>query len=202
MTERQNDIFTGASDHQVVDLLQEQVRLFRAWMQPNVIVDVYPRRAVNMLYFRIRNVGHTPAFNIRVTVDPDILLGTDERSSELNIFNQAISVLGPRDEISFFFDSALELFDKPEAVTEFKATTVYHDADGVEYKRQFQLNLNLLKGLAIELPASDKVLDQLERIHREVEKIARYADSLRSKELQKQYREHQKRIKSGSQTER
>jgi hypothetical protein len=201
MTKSAGSLLSNSHEHQIMELLQEQVTLFRAWMQPLVIVDVYPRRSINLMYFRIRNVGQTPAFNIRVVVDPTLTLGTNTLSSELNIFNQAIGVLGPKEEISFFFENAVSLSERPEIITQFQVTTTYRDLDDKEYTRTFEIDLNLLKGLAIELPASDKVVDQLERIRRDIEKLARYADRLRTRELQSEYDRFQERSATEHQTE-
>ena len=60
----------------VAETLKKQTQLLDKLVRPYVIADVYPRRPVNMLYFRIRNVGRTPAYNIRVNVNPPIQFGS------------------------------------------------------------------------------------------------------------------------------
>jgi len=81
--------------------LSNQVNLFEKLVRPYVIVDVYPKRSINMLYFRIRNVGKIPAYQITVAPKEEIPF-RKQSSSDLLIFQNPISAIGPGEEISFF----------------------------------------------------------------------------------------------------
>jgi len=140
------------------------------------------------LYFRIRNVGHVPAYQIRLVVDPPISI-RDRVVSELNLFQRGIGVLAPHDELSFFFDSAIELFNNPDAVLQFSIRIDYVGPDDEEYADEFPIDAELLRNLAVELPPSDKIVEQLKRIQRELERLARYADELRMQDLRQRLEE-------------
>src|SRR3990172_9386295 len=108
------------------DILLKQTEVLARLTRPYVIVDIYPRRSVNTLYFRIRNTGLTPAFNIRTKIHPPIPL-RQRLSSELNIFSRPVGVLGPKEELSFFFDSAIELFSRENPIFQFDVGLEYSD---------------------------------------------------------------------------
>ena len=176
--ERQEDL---------LEMLRKQTQALDKLARPYVITDVYPRRSVNMLYFRIRNVGLTPAFNVQAHIQPPIPFGR-RMSSDLNIFDRPIGVLGPREEISFFFDSAIELFRKEDSILSFEVQIYYTDVGETPYEQAIRIDIDLLKHLSIELPASDRVLDELELIKRHLQEIARYVETLRHKEMQERWK--------------
>lgn len=166
----------------VVDLLTRQAEALEQMARPYVIVDVHPRRYVNMLYFRIRNVGQTPAFNVQVRPRETVSI-VGHSSSDLNIFQQPIAALGRDDGISFFMGSALELFDEDEPALEFEVDVQYEDSRGTLYEDRQPVNVGLLRDLAIELPAADEMLRKLERTRKEIEKIGRYTERLRRRDI-------------------
>jgi len=186
-----NDEGTQDAQKLILNLLAKQTEILERIARPYVIVDVYPRRYVNMLYFRVRNVGQTPAFNIRMTPEPPIPI-VGRLSSELNIFQQPIGVLGKEEEISFFFNSAIELLSKEDATLQFEVRLEYTDSNGSLYKQVLPVNVDLLRNLSLELPAADRILEKLERIQKEIERIARYADRLSHQDIARAYQESQK----------
>jgi len=186
-----NDEGTQDAQKLILNLLAKQTEILERIARPYVIVDVYPRRYVNMLYFRVRNVGQTPAFNIRMTPEPPIPI-VGRLSSELNIFQQPIGVLGKEEEISFFFNSAIELLSKEDATLQFEVRLEYTDSNGSLYKQLLPVNDDLLRNLSLELPAADRILEKLERIQKEIERIARYADRLSHQDIARAYQESQK----------
>ena len=177
----------------ISEALHKQVDLLGKLVRPYVIADVYPRRSVNMLYFRIRNVGRTPAYDIRVDVNPPIRF-RGRSSSELNIFARSIGVLGPGEEISIFFNSALELFNTDDSILQFEIELEYADSDETRYTTTISIDIDLLRGLAVELPATDKILDELDRIHGKIGEIARYASFMYHRELTKNWREQEEQV--------
>jgi hypothetical protein len=174
--------YSDSSSEALKELMRQQIEMLGKWIRPYVIVDVYPRWFVNSLYFRVRNVGQTPAYHVRMTIDPPIPI-RNRMSSDLRIFQQPISVLGPNEEMSFFFDSAIELLGEEGAVLQFDVKLQYAGSDSREYERIMPVNIDLLRGLAIELPATDKIIEKLERLEKEIERIARYTDHLYHREL-------------------
>ncbi len=166
----------------LAEALERQTHLLNRLARPYVIADVYPRFSVNVLYFRIRNVGQTPAYDIRPIIDPPIPF-RKASSSDLDIFKGAIGVLGPQEQISFFYDSAVDLFSKQDTPLQFHVNVRYVDSDKIAYDERFSIDVNLLRGLALEMPVADKVFDELQSIRKEIETIAKYTESVRSKQL-------------------
>lgn len=193
MNELESAQHLGRSLEALNELIRQQTEALEKWIRPHVIVDVYPRWFVNMLYFRVRNVGQTPAYNIRVTIDPPIPI-RHRTSSDLNLFQHPISVIGPHEEISFFFDSAIELFRREDAVLQFDVKLEYMGPDGEEYENLIAVNIDLLRDLSIELPADDKIVERLERLQKEVETVARYVDRLHQRELLQAHLESQQQM--------
>ncbi|MFW6116261.1 MAG: hypothetical protein ACOC6F_00905 [bacterium] len=179
---RENDNSSADQFGGIVDLLTRQTESLEQMARPYVIVDVYPRRYVNMLYFRIRNVGQTPAFDVCVRPTETVSIA-GHSSSELNIFQQTITALGRGDEISFFVGSAVELFDEDEPASEFAVDVQYEDSKGRAYEDRQLVDTRLLRDLALELPAADEMLRKLERTRKEIEKIARYTERLRRRDI-------------------
>ena len=188
MDERENRESLPTSVQALTELVTRQTEALEGWIRPHIIVDVYPRWLVNMLYFRVRNVGQTPACSIRMTIDPAIPI-RQRKSSDLNVFQQPISVLGPHEEISFFFDSAIELLRKEDAVLQFDVKLEYLGPNGKEYESVMPVNIDSLRDLSIELPAADRLVERLERLQKEIERIARYVDRLDREELRRHFLE-------------
>lgn len=111
----------------LLEAIERQTESLKRLTRPQVIADVFPRHFVNSLYFRIRNVGNVPAYEIRITIDPPVPF-RKRISSNLGFFNSPIPVLGPREEIAFFFESAVDLFNQPNPVLSFKTHVEYVDA--------------------------------------------------------------------------
>lgn len=170
------------------DAVGEGESALRHWLRPYVIVDLVPRHFVNILYFRIRNVGQLPAYQIQLSVDQPITIGGKDLS-KLNLFVRGIGVMAPQDELSFFFGSVLELFNKEGAILQFTVQVKYSGPGGDEYVDEYAMDAELLRQLAVELPASDKMDQQLERIKKEVERLASYADQIRMQDLQRRVEE-------------
>ncbi len=186
MTTKNNQKPADQTFAELVATLSKQMTALEHWLRPYVIVDLIPRHSVNFLYFRIRNVGQVPAYQIHLSVDPPISI-LDREALELNLFKRGISVLAPQDELSFFFNSALELFNDSETILQFRVTVNYAGPGGKNYVDEFMLDAELLQGLAVELPPFDKIVEQLERIKKEIEPLARYAHQLKAQEQLKDY---------------
>ena len=175
----------SGTHEQLARAVGEGESALRHWLRPYVIVDLVPRHHVNILYFRIRNVGQLPAYHIQLGVEePITIAGRDP--SKLNLFQRGIGVLAPQDELSFFFGSVLELFNKADAILQFTVQVKYSGPGGEGYVDEYAMDAELLRQLAVELPAPDRVIQQLEKINKEVERVADYADQLRQRDLQRQ----------------
>ena len=176
-------------EKKIVAALEKQTKALELMLRPFVIVDVFPRRSINMLYFRVRNVGQTPAYNIKVRPTKDIPF-RKKKSSELEFFKNKIGVLGPKEEISFLYDSAIELFNRENSILEFDVSVSYVDEEKISYKNAISINIEMFKDLAFELPPMSLLASDIERLRSETERIARSIDRIE----QRQMRENSKKI--------
>ncbi len=174
--------------NQLHNILLEQTNSLKNLTRPFIAVDLIPRHSVNALYLRVRNVGHTPAYGVRLSIDRPITL-REKPFSELLIFQRPIHILAPQDDLTFFFDTAVSLYNNPEAVLKFTVQAAYADTNGTQYLDNFVIDAELMRGLAVELPPSDKIAEALDDIKDEIEDIAHYANELSSQDLQQRYRE-------------
>lgn len=189
MNDAQRPEKDGGTLRSIEDLIRQQLDVLERSVRPYILVDVYPRFFVNALYFRIRNVGQTPAYNIRLTVDPPVeMRGTS--SNDLPIFCRPIPALGPAEEISFFFNTATALFAK-DSVRQFTVTVSYEDEVQREYERALGIDLDLLRGLAIEMPSAGEIRRTLDKIEKNLDKMSRYFERLRQKEVMEEHRKMQ-----------
>ncbi len=159
-------------------LLLRQTRALEALARPYILTDVYPKQYVNTLYFRVRNVGNTPAFSIQLATDTAVPVG-HEVSSNLTIFQRPIPALAPGEEIAFFLNSAVDILGKDDSVRRFVVRADYTDATGRQYQEENTIDLELLQGLAIYIPVENDLLRGVERVQRSVETISRYFDDIR-----------------------
>jgi hypothetical protein len=144
----------------------------------------------------LRNTGTTPAYNINLGIEPSITI-RNKISSELNIFRKPIPVLGAKEEISFFFDSAIELFNKENHLTEFSVHLKYHNNENENYEETISIDIELFKDLALELPASDKLIEILDKTQKDLEKISRYIERLQTKEMLQEWQKDQEKDDEG-----
>jgi hypothetical protein len=128
---------------------------------------------INMLYMNIRNTGKSPAYNIAFKFDPDINYYSEITFSKVKIFN-ALSILENGQEIKFFFNSLLEIKDRPQSQQSTKVTITYQDSRGKLFKENYLLDLDQFNGLLYieEFNLTDLHRD-LQEIKREFETIRR-----------------------------
>lgn len=99
-------IFTGRMVKQMVDTAEDESR-------PFIIVDMeYDDGVIN---FSLRNIGKTPARNIRAKIEPDINL-MNKKTLNNTLFAKPISLMPPGKEIKTFVGMHYELLkeDQPK----------------------------------------------------------------------------------------
>jgi len=165
----------SSAEEALIEAINKQTKILQTLTRPYVIVDVFPKRVINMLYFRVRNTGKTPAFKIFVAPTDEIPFRKGN-SSDILFFQNPITALGPGDEISFFYNSAIELFSKVNPILKFSVEVKYQDIEEQHYSNIFNINIEMLKGLSLDLVVNDRIERTLEQIQKEIEKISRSVD--------------------------
>lgn len=92
--------------------------------EPAVSVRLIPHhKNINFYYWSIKNTGNSPAYDIKIKVNPDIKY-KETTINKLNIFNR-LPILEKGEEISFFYNSVVNYLesDSPKMV---KAHVTYY----------------------------------------------------------------------------
>lgn len=127
-------------------LVSETRRMRLAQTEPMVSVTYLVRQhGVNYVDFCVKNVGAGPAFDIQLAVEPDSRT-FDRKLTELNIFKNGITYLGPGDERRFFL-TFMDPGADDDAWEPFKVRTNYRDAIGKEKAGRFVIDLSEIVGL-------------------------------------------------------
>ena len=112
--------------------------------RPHVLFDLYSEHPA--LYASLRNTGATPAFNIRLTMSPEIFCEINGKRRVCPLIGQSITFLSPsrevRDACAF-----VGTFDKQFLEPIFTGVVEYEDADGTKYEEQFNIDLRAQRKL-------------------------------------------------------
>jgi hypothetical protein len=76
-------------------MLNETRKMRESQTEPHVFINVQPmERARFILNMVIQNIGPGPAYDLKFKVEPDILMGSDYKLSEINLIKQGFKYLG------------------------------------------------------------------------------------------------------------
>jgi hypothetical protein len=144
---------------------QDQIR-------PYVIVDFTFRQW--LIYISIRNVGKSPAYNVRVTFDKP-LESTIESRANINDFAaiaKPIPMLAPGRDIRVFFDSSFaRLADDSSLPLAYTASVAYTNGKGkVQKDPPCHLDLAAYNETAVEFDYLEKLAKETEEIRKELHK--------------------------------
>lgn len=153
------------------NLIEEIKQLRKAENMPYVVVDIKPKETqVQMLEVVIRNIGGGSAFDLNCKFTPDVIYREKPKItlSELPIFKN-LKILPPKDEIRFFFASALEYMKDDTKPKVFEAFVSYKDKFGEIHKDSFHIDLNVRNTLLFtEEKGLNDVAKEVERLTREI----------------------------------
>jgi len=117
--------------------------------EPAVSLKIVPdKKDPNFLFVIMKNTGGGPAYDVSVVFTPDLKY-SDSSLNQLKMFNN-MPLLDKNEEIKFFFDSAVNLFDSENS----KETTVkitYYKTPKAnvwakQYTREFAVDFEERKG--------------------------------------------------------
>lgn len=110
-------------------------------------LDTEPNNS-NFLNFHLKNTGGGPAYDIKITFNPDLSYG-NTTLNQLTMFKR-MPLLEKGEEVIFFFDTAMNYFnsDRPTSVY---ANAVYYtlpegNRSSRKLERSFEININERKG--------------------------------------------------------
>jgi hypothetical protein len=149
---------------QVRELRDEEAR-------PYVIVDVAARSVV--LYVSIRNIGKTPAYNVRITFDHPLESTRKTRADFMSVpvFAAPIPMLAPNREIQVLFDSATELLNAPNIRLTYEVSVSYEGLHGRLYvDPPAPLDFSHLRSVAVDPPGISDIAYAVRDIGKEIRK--------------------------------
>jgi hypothetical protein len=115
--------------------------------EPNVIVDFQPRKEwVNFMDIIIKNIGESPAFDIKFNINPDFEYTKGKFLSQLG-YMRGISYLAPKKTIRSFITSMAEDFEKKKVPFEIEVSYA-KCSGGTRKTNNFRFDLSELEGLS------------------------------------------------------
>ena len=135
--------------------IENSQRLRREQTRPFVVFDLVCRD--RFIYAELQNYGEMPAFDIAVTVEPEIKSVGDRKST---LLRHVIGMLAPKRVSADLIDVGHQFHQNNPL--QFSAVVSYRDGGGTNYRETFPLDL----GYYVQMSALDK-----KDIGRELEKI-------------------------------
>jgi hypothetical protein len=128
-------------------LVKETKMLREAQTQPKL--SIYIKQEKDCIHFFdlvIENIGASPAHNIKFNAKSLFKYTDDQLLSDLNLFKNGLSYLGPKQSIQFFLTNLLENF-KEKLSNPLIVDATYSDAADVKYTDSFHIDFSWLDGL-------------------------------------------------------
>ena len=99
---------------------------------------------INLINFRVENIGGGAARNIRLRTSREFMIGNDRSLNELGLFKRGIPLLSPGRNIETFLASAFELLQQEPL----EVTAEYEDATGREIEETFLVDFAAFENLS------------------------------------------------------
>lgn len=106
--------------------------------RPHVLFDLYSEEVA--VYASLRNIGSTPAYNIRLEITPELFCELRGKKRFCPLVGESISYLAPNREVKDACGFGAE-FSKHFPEPDFRGLVSYEDAEGEIYQESFHINL-------------------------------------------------------------
>ena len=90
----------------------------------------------------------------------------------------------------------IELFAKENPTLKFSVEVKYQDVEEQNYSHIFNINIEMLKGLSLDIAETDRIERSLEQIQRETEKLSRSVERFVQYQYEKDIKEKQQKKRS------
>jgi len=149
------------------DAILQGYELEKQRSRPYLIFDFEIKKSC--VHVNLKNIGLNPAYEIKIDVEPKIIVERNTGSQESGITKDKIQFMAPNREIEDFICSSPDFLSKFDPPT-FIGTITYRDSQGIQYTDPFTIDLSYRKSLLFlkEIDASE----ELEKIRKETEKIS------------------------------
>jgi hypothetical protein len=135
-------------------------------LRPYVIFNISSSTTSHMTFASVRNGGLTAAYNIKVTVHPELERIEGERSS---LTENSILFLPPSEEVTDIIDFSPS-FHQKYANPLFEGVVDYENYSGDKFREPFRIDLTFLKKRVF---IRESVVDELRKVNETLTGIAR-----------------------------
>ncbi len=159
-------------------MLNETKRMRESQTEPHVFINIQPmKRAEFLLNMVIQNIGHGPAYDLKFSVMPDIVMGTDYKLSEVNLIKEGFKYLAPDQKIECIVAHTITEAKK-KVKTLHTVTVTYRDRAEKKFSETFVLDFTEYFGIRYSDTDPYKgIIEKLDAIHKDLDGFARESGS-------------------------
>ena len=138
-------VITGVYAYLTRRQVLESKELREMTIRPTLVVTAeIDETHINVINFRVENIGGGAARNIRLRTSREFMRGNNRSLNELGLFKRGIPLLSPGRKIETFLASALELLQQEPL----EVTAEYEDATGRKIKETFLVDFAAFENLS------------------------------------------------------
>lgn len=158
--------------YQTKKLVKENKEMRESMNRPKIIVNYELHEGKGGIFdFVIKNVGNSPAKEIRLELENDLkCYGEEKYLSETKIFKDGIDYMVPNQEIKRFLNFTRQM-NEEEFEKIYRGNITYKDVNGKTYKEKFSLDFSYLSDL--KYIEEKKIKDILKDISKDINKISK-----------------------------
>lgn len=161
------DIVEGKNNEgdieKIYDAIKELTFELRESNRPRVHLTILIGR-FNLLDMVLKNSGKRPAYDITCKFDPDLPYYSNITLSQLRLFDN-FPILEAGQEMRFFFNSMIEIKDRPKSQLKTMVNTKYRDSNGSWFSERYSLELDKFNDLLVREESN------LNNIHKDLQDI-------------------------------
>ena len=138
-------VITGVYAYLTRRQVLESKELREMTIRPALVVTAeIDETHINLINFRVENIGGGAARNIRLRTSREFMRGNNRSLNELGLFKRGIPLLSPGRNIETFLASAFELFQQEPL----EVTAEYEDATGRKIEETFLVDFAAFENLS------------------------------------------------------
>lgn len=171
-------VITGVYAYLTRRQVLESKALREMAMRPDLVVTAEIHEThINLINFRVENIGSGAARSIRLRTSREFMTGDNRPLHELGLFKRGIPLLGPGRNIETFLGSAIELYQEPQEEP-LEVTAKYEDATGRKFEETFLIDYAAFENLS---RVGDAPLHTIEKSIKDLQQSIRNLSNGRNK---------------------
>lgn len=150
---------------QAVEIQKERIEAQRPYVLFN-----FEGTSRGAIYFKIENLGNSPAKDVRFEFNPAPLDHADRPLDDISLFANPISFLPPGKQIRQIIDAGHRFF-KGENPTRFEITVRYFSVHGAAYSEKITHDLEYMKQATIPSKTTEDSLEDMSEELKDIKQI-------------------------------